>query len=159
RLAALGVGIKLRRLAPVKAAILAHDANAAMAQLFDPLDFPGRPAACRLRILPSDQERELSRIVDAVVDVMVNDAAVLQVYSEMSGQQIGLACESRILVRRYLGEGCNLRRADLGLIETQLPDRRLPGRIGVEGRLADAQAIILENVETSLFLHEVVLAF
>jgi hypothetical protein len=63
-----------------------------------------------------------------------------------------------INIRNDLGERRHLRGADLGFVEPQLADGCLFGRAGVEGHVADAQVVVLEDLESPLFLNAVMLA-
>ena len=59
-----------------------------------------------------------------------------------SGKQIRLQWRSPRPVRRDLGKGDQLCRADLGLVEASFEDRRLLGGVGIGGDIADPQMVV-----------------
>ena len=65
----------MRRLAAVEPAVIAHDADRAVAKIRDAIDLLGRPTRRSLRVLPCHQQRQLSGVIDAGVDVVLDDAA------------------------------------------------------------------------------------
>src|SRR5580658_7985573 len=62
--------IVLRRLAAVEHAVVADGAHRAMAQLAIPIR--GRPVSSLIGVAPGGQEQQLSRVVDALIDVVVD---------------------------------------------------------------------------------------
>jgi hypothetical protein len=58
-----------------------------------------------------------------------------------------------------LGEGHKLRQAHLCLVKALLEKRCFHRRYGVRGRLADAQVIVLKDLEAAFSLRLVMFAF
>src|ERR1700744_6064842 len=105
RLSAFDVRIELRRLSPVKSAVVAYDADLAVPERLDTVDLPGRPRVSRFRIFPAHEQRQLSRIVDTGEHIMLDDGAVLEIEAKMGRQQIGSGGKNGALGRHDLGKG------------------------------------------------------
>ena len=72
----LDVRIKLRRLPSIKSSVVAHDTNFAMPKALDTVNFLGRPRVADFRILPSHQQRQLSRVVNTGKHIVFRNTRV-----------------------------------------------------------------------------------
>jgi hypothetical protein len=141
---AIDIRIELRRLAAIEPAIIAHDANLAVAQFLDAIDLRWRPRVSGFGVLPQHQQRQFAGIIDTGVHVVLGDRRGAGIKPEMAWQQIDLGCECGVFAWRDLGKRRDFCDPGFGFIKAPLLDRRLLGRGGIGEDIANAQVIILE---------------
>jgi hypothetical protein len=87
---AIDIRIELRRLAAIEPAIIAHDANLAVAQFLDAIDLRWRPRVSGFGVLPQHQQRQFAGIIDTGVHVVLGDRRGAGIKPKMAWQQIDL---------------------------------------------------------------------
>src|ERR1700722_1450938 len=119
-LAVFDIRIILRGLAPIEAAIVAHDADPAVLQLIDAIDLPGRPGVSNPGVLPGDQQRHFAGVTDAGKDVEIDHAVRLGIQTDMPRARVDLLAKVGTVARSDLGESHKFLRTDLRLINAVL---------------------------------------
>ena len=156
-LRAADIRIELRRLAPIEPAVIAHDPNFAVAKFLDAVDLPWQPRVSGFGVFPRHQQRQFAGIIDTGVHVILGNGRGASVKPEVAWQPIGLSCKGCVPAWRDLGECYDLCDSHFRFIKAPPLDWRFLGRSGIGEDIANPQVIILENLESALLLHGVVL--
>ena len=84
RFMSFGIGKEFRSMPTIEHTVVAHDANTPVAQHLRAKRLPRHPSACRVCVLPENEQRKLTRIVDAGAHVAVDQTLTRCIEAEAS---------------------------------------------------------------------------
>src|SRR5579875_3657071 len=146
----LGFRMVLRRLAAIEHAVIANDADLAMAQR--PRRRPARrPALCRGLVDPGGEQQQLAGRINALEGLDRHDAGSAGYWRAEHRGEIG-AWRRPAFRGRELADRHGFRRRDLGRIEALLGEALAGGDMGVRADLSHPEVVVLENLAPARLL-------
>src|SRR5580704_9323329 len=133
---------KLGRLAAVRHAVVANDANVPASDIFGGLETGRCPGVRGPCFAPQPEDDELARMIDALERLDVDDAVAIGAEAEARRQRVYVHGDIASIARRELRNRRDLCPPDRGLVEPPLFDLQPFRRVAVAGDFADAQMIV-----------------
>src|SRR5215208_7194745 len=150
----LHTGVELRRLATFEHAVIANDAHVPLTQRFGPGGLARNPHPGDIRVTPRGEHGELAGRVDAGEHLAIDQAIGGE--SEIVSKTIRVHVTA-IRVGHDIRDGDDLGGADFGFVEALLIECCSGGRRAVRHDLADAQAVVEENLAPPSLLRGVMI--